>query len=343
MFYHLCKLVITSTSLLYPAYASYKVLRLPQASPEQREGMERWLMFWCVMGGVWVWEEVGEWSVGWFPFYYEFKTLVILWLALPQIQGSTYVYLNHLSPFLTSHESDIDAFLSNLRSSAMTLGADYLRRALVAARNAVLGQALAADPAQPPPVQAEPAVGGAAATPQASSLAQLAGGLVRQYGPAALAAGQALLHPTAAATAKAAGAAGTRERTASTSSEKRRRELEEELARLDREDGSGSGSGSDSATSSGFSEHLTASGAKVRSRTPSSLSPGTAGGSSGSSSSPQDPVAQRVLHSLVGSQYEEITHADVDGRATGDGGRRKSGGGWFGWGGQEEGKGGKEA
>ena len=59
----------TAASLLYPTYASYKALR-PAASvgrtpADQAAHLERWLMFWCVMGGVALWEQWAEWGVSW--------------------------------------------------------------------------------------------------------------------------------------------------------------------------------------------------------------------------------------------------------------------------------------
>ncbi|GAA5904607.1 hypothetical protein JCM8208_004828 [Rhodotorula glutinis] len=227
MFYYLCKIVVTSTSILYPLYASYKALR-PAASSgltaqEQAERLERWLMYWCVVACVWTWEHWAEWSVSWFPFYHEVKTLVMLWLVLPQIQGATYIYIHHLSPFLTSHEADIDAALADARTSATRAGLGYANAAVRRLRALVLGSVLGADanandaaaagaPAQghAPPVLAEPgtAVPSSASGAGAAQLAHLAGGLLRTYAPAALAAGSALLHPmgpgTAGTTARAA-------------------------------------------------------------------------------------------------------------------------------------------
>ncbi|GAA5822668.1 hypothetical protein JCM11251_004334 [Rhodosporidiobolus azoricus] len=359
MFYYACRLVTLVSSLLYPTYASYKVLRLPSGSAEQRQGLERWLMFWCVMCGVWVWEEVGEWGVGWFPFYYEIKTLAILWLVLPQIQGSTYLYTNHLSPFLTAHESDIDTFVANLRSSALALGASYIQRLIRSVKQAVLGAALAevnGDGQQPgqghdthgPNVLADPPVTSGAATPQAaaaSTLASLAGGFIRQYAPAALRAGQALMHPNEKAggvRAAAQGGNGEEEQ-----KRRRREELERELAILDSDK-----SGSPASSASGVSVGSSADGLRDRSRTPSSASTSSSGIPSSLSpgSTPKDPVAQRVLSglgSLAGSAYEELTHAEAsefkEREKLGAGERRKSSGWFGGWGAEGEGKGGKDA
>ncbi|GAA5984679.1 hypothetical protein JCM11641_004558 [Rhodosporidiobolus odoratus] len=347
MFYYLCRLVNTTVSLLYPLYSSYKVLRLPSSSVEQREGLERWCMFWSVMAGVWVWEEWGEWSLAWFPFYYEIKTLFILWLALPQVQGATYLYIHHLSPLLTTHEQDIDSFLSNLRSSALALGASYVQRALRSLRQAVFGQLLAEANAdatanaanQPglaagvgrntPPVLANPPVQGGAQNANgaaASTFANLAGGLMRQYGPAALAAGQALLHPMAGSPARPPTAAA-----AGGNSRRSNQGVRDQ----------------DSSASSSVSGHSgnNNEGLRDRSRTPSTASSGVPSALSpagSGQSSPRDPVAQRYISSLAGSAYEEIGRGEVEDEfARGGGGRpsaaRKSGSWFGGWGGQGEG------
>ncbi|BGP37823.1 hypothetical protein JCM10449v2_001745 [Rhodotorula kratochvilovae] len=336
MFYYLCKVVCTSTSLLYPLYASYKALRPPppgQTAQQQAERLERWLMYWCVMACVWVWEEWAEWTIGWFPFYHEVKTLLILWLALPQIQGSTYIYLHHLSPFLTSHEADIDAALTDARTSATRAGLGYANAAVRKLRAAVLGSLLGgatddnaatAAGTGTPTVLADPGATAPANTPAAgaSGLAQLAGGLFRAYAPQALAAGNALLHPMEATSARPSAGAEVRARGAAG----RREELERELAAL-----SGSSAGEESEASG-------ASSSSARSH-PASLSPASSVGRA-------DPVAARVASEAnllsASSSFEEIRRDEAAGFGAGAGaggaaprGARKSGG-WFGWGGQED-------
>lgn len=91
------------------AYNSYKAIK-----SNDLQKLEVWLMYWVVMGTVMAMESSVEWIFAWyarvasgvigplteefrlatnhsvalsrFPFYYECKTLVILWLTLPQIQ-----------------------------------------------------------------------------------------------------------------------------------------------------------------------------------------------------------------------------------------------------------------
>ncbi|BGP22654.1 serine/threonine protein phosphatase PP2A-associated protein [Rhodotorula toruloides] len=363
MFYYLCKVVSTTSSILYPLFASYKALRPPQSvgrsAQEQHEQMERWLMFWCIMAGVWVWEDWAEWSVRWFPFYHEVKTLAIVWLALPQIQGASYIYINYLSPFLTTHEADIDAALSDVRSSATRMGLNYLQLALRRLRATVLGsflaeqEAAAAGPlaAHRPPVLAEPGVAideQAVPAAAASGLAGLAAGWLRSYGPAAIAAGYAVLRPlgkneigACAREAKNRGAeeqdfvdevgtaSGTR--AAGSGGEQRRRvprtrreELEAELVSLSGYSSDGNGSDyhprpSSSSSASSWSH-------------PASLSPASPAGR-------PDPVAQRVANEAfllsASSSFEDIRREEAGeyGGAARPADHRKSGS-WFGRGGE---------
>jgi len=60
-------------------------------------------------------EYTTEWLLCWFPFYWEIKTLLLLYLSIPQFEGSTYVYKTYLEPYLVQNESDIDASIASAR------------------------------------------------------------------------------------------------------------------------------------------------------------------------------------------------------------------------------------
>lgn len=118
-------------AFLYPGYASYKVLSQRPASEEE---LERWLMYWTVLGFVVGVEYVAEWTISWYapsfhiftqsdslspyriPFYYTLKTLFLLYIALPQTKGSSYLYKTHLQPFFRTHETEIDTTLAHLKA-----------------------------------------------------------------------------------------------------------------------------------------------------------------------------------------------------------------------------------
>ncbi|KAK8849503.1 hypothetical protein IAR55_004837 [Kwoniella newhampshirensis] len=106
-------------SFLYPAYASYKALSIhPDSSPEAMYQVERWLMYWAVVGTWTAVEAVVGWTFTWLPFYSLIKAGIFLYFSLPQSEGSTYIYRSHLAPLFNEHERDIDYFLASLRTRA---------------------------------------------------------------------------------------------------------------------------------------------------------------------------------------------------------------------------------
>ncbi|TFK30813.1 hypothetical protein FA15DRAFT_684022 [Coprinopsis marcescibilis] len=103
-------------AFLLPSFATFKALsRLPHSEPE----VQRWGMYWAVVGWFVAFEYLAEWVISWFPFYWELKTLFFLYLALPQTQGSTFIYKNYVQPFLTKNEAALDEGINALQSNAL--------------------------------------------------------------------------------------------------------------------------------------------------------------------------------------------------------------------------------
>jgi len=168
-------------------------------------------MYWVVLGIIAAAEMTVEWVVNWIPFYYEIKTVLIIWLTLPQIQGSTFIYLTYIHPFLASHEAQIDASLADAKEKAKMAGVDYLRRGIKAlkefiissvapgmaeiesssssSQNAQTSNNLLQQPAYADPTHPESSFSAYPPTPQALT------GLLYRYGPAVLTAGNALFNP----------------------------------------------------------------------------------------------------------------------------------------------------
>ncbi|KIJ63589.1 hypothetical protein HYDPIDRAFT_134065 [Hydnomerulius pinastri MD-312] len=199
MLFYLTSCIISSVvAFLYPGYASYKTL---SQRPASEEDLERWLMYWSVLGCIVGVEYVAEWLVSWIPMYYFIKTLFLLYLVLPQTRGSSYLYINHLQPFFHSHESQIDATLASFKARLYAFVQERFR-ALWEQFSGVLGQQQQA--------QYAPSGMGAASTGAPPSLAdpasgpaQLVMGLWRSYGPSIVASGAALLSQGAAASGSA--------------------------------------------------------------------------------------------------------------------------------------------
>ncbi|KAG6380124.1 TB2/DP1, HVA22 family-domain-containing protein [Boletus reticuloceps] len=198
MLFYLTSCIISSVlAFLYPGYASYKTL---SQRPASEEDLERWLMYWSVLGCIVGIEYVAEWLVSWIPMYYLMKTLFLLYLVLPQTRGSSYIYINHLQPFLHSHESQIDATLASLKARFY---------AFVQERFRALWDQLAGTLRQQQQAQYAPSTGGATvgAPPSlgdpVSGPAQLVAGLWRSYGPTLVASGAMLLSQGTAASGSA--------------------------------------------------------------------------------------------------------------------------------------------
>ncbi|TEB38978.1 hypothetical protein FA13DRAFT_1724933 [Coprinellus micaceus] len=103
-------------AFLLPCFATFKALNhLPHSEPE----LKRWAMYWSIVGVFVAFEYVAEWVISWFPFYWEVKTLFLLYLSLPQTQGSTYIYQTYVHPFLIKNEASIDSGIAALQSNAL--------------------------------------------------------------------------------------------------------------------------------------------------------------------------------------------------------------------------------
>ncbi|THV06008.1 hypothetical protein K435DRAFT_849456 [Dendrothele bispora CBS 962.96] len=99
-----------------PCFATYKTL---SRRPVVEADVERWCMYWSVVGAFVGFEYVAEWFCSWLPFYWEIKTLFLLFLSLPQIQGSTFIYTTYMQPFFVRNESEIEAGIAQFQTSAL--------------------------------------------------------------------------------------------------------------------------------------------------------------------------------------------------------------------------------
>jgi receptor expression-enhancing protein 1/2/3/4 len=130
------------------------------------------------------------------------KTIFLLYLALPQTRGSSYLYTHHLQPFFHAHESQIDATLASLKARVYTFVQERLR-AIWDNIVAIMGQQQQQQQQQLQRQQQEQQQQTAPNPPtvrEAYSPAQLASNLWRSYGPSIIAAGTALLNQTSTTT-----------------------------------------------------------------------------------------------------------------------------------------------
>jgi len=77
----------------------------------------QWLTYWVVYAFLTVFESAVS-AVYWFPFYYTFKFIFVLWLALPQTAGAQVVFASFISPVFSRYFSKTGSASSNLRAAA---------------------------------------------------------------------------------------------------------------------------------------------------------------------------------------------------------------------------------
>merc|ERR1711862_296493 len=99
---------------LYPAYASYKAVR----TKDVKEYV-KWMMYWIVFAIFTSVETFADIFVAfWFPFYYEVKILLLIWLISPVSKGSlgsSIIYRRFVHPNLIVREDEIDRMICRLQ------------------------------------------------------------------------------------------------------------------------------------------------------------------------------------------------------------------------------------
>ncbi|XP_060828624.1 uncharacterized protein LOC132913946 isoform X3 [Bombus pascuorum] len=93
---------------LYPAYASYKAVRTKNVKE-----YVKWMMYWIVFALFTCAETFTDVFFSfWFPFYYEIKTILVIWLLSPATKGSSILYRRFVHPALIRREAEIDDALA---------------------------------------------------------------------------------------------------------------------------------------------------------------------------------------------------------------------------------------
>lgn len=87
----------TALGWALPAYLSLQALETPSSGDDVQ-----WLTYWTVFGFFNIIETFSDMILYWFPFYYTFKCVFIVWLMLPQTRGAQVVYHKALKPLVNN-------------------------------------------------------------------------------------------------------------------------------------------------------------------------------------------------------------------------------------------------
>lgn len=86
-------------SIIYPAYRSFKAVR----NKDLKEYL-KWIVYWIVYAFFTCFELLTDAIMSWFPFYYEIKVIIFIWLLGPSSRGSMKIYKSCIHPTLISRE-----------------------------------------------------------------------------------------------------------------------------------------------------------------------------------------------------------------------------------------------
>ncbi|RDL35061.1 Protein YOP1 [Venustampulla echinocandica] len=117
IFFNIAGQLLTNfAGFVIPGYYSLQALFSPGSADDTQ-----WLTYWVVFAFFTVFESAVS-AVYWFPFYYTFKFLLVLWLALPFTGGAQIVFRSFIQPVFARHFTGSGATAANLQSKA-NLGA----------------------------------------------------------------------------------------------------------------------------------------------------------------------------------------------------------------------------
>lgn len=135
--------VCDTVGFLYPAYKSYKALKLVERlknNPDDHSFAENsgltgpeyvnaqltyWTKYWIVFSLGFIFNYLAGVFLYWLPFYYLLKLLFIVTLLHHKFQGAEAIYRYIISPILQQYEARIDAAVELIESAANNVISKY--------------------------------------------------------------------------------------------------------------------------------------------------------------------------------------------------------------------------
>ncbi|XP_037031003.1 uncharacterized protein LOC119070671 isoform X2 [Bradysia coprophila] len=131
------RIIILLFGTLYPAYASYKAVRTKNVKE-----YVKWMMYWIVFALFSCTETFTDIFLSWFPFYYEIKVILVLWLLSPATKGSSTLYRKFVHPMLTRREQEIDEYISQAKEKGYSAVLQYGSKGVNYATSVIMQTAL---------------------------------------------------------------------------------------------------------------------------------------------------------------------------------------------------------
>jgi len=104
------QLLTNLAGFIIPGYYSLEALFSTAKTDDTQ-----WLTYWVVFAFFTVFESAIS-AVYWFPFYYTFKFILTLWLALPQTGGAQVVFRSFIQPVFSRYFSNTGSASADIRA-----------------------------------------------------------------------------------------------------------------------------------------------------------------------------------------------------------------------------------
>jgi len=110
------QLLTNLAGFVIPGYYSMEALFTASKTDDTQ-----WLTYWVVFAFFTILESLVS-VVYWFPFYFTFKFVFLLWLSLPTFRGAEMIFRSVMTPMFARHFSSSGSTAANLRAKADSLG-----------------------------------------------------------------------------------------------------------------------------------------------------------------------------------------------------------------------------
>ncbi|CAH8518828.1 unnamed protein product [Heterobilharzia americana] len=131
------RLIITVFGVMHPSYRTYKAIKRKDYQEVVTLGM-----YWVVFSMYITVELLSDMLLQWLPFYYEAKTLFIIWLVTPATSGYSFIYRKVIHPELTKRENEIDEAINKAKEKGYSKVVEFGAKGLNYAAKAVLSGAM---------------------------------------------------------------------------------------------------------------------------------------------------------------------------------------------------------
>ncbi|ETN40389.1 protein yop1 [Cyphellophora europaea CBS 101466] len=108
--------LVNFAGFILPGYYSLEALFSASKTDDTQ-----WLTYWVVYAFLNVFESLIN-AVYWFPFYYTFKFILVLWMALPVTNGAQIIFRSVIQPVFSRFFSSTGSTAADLRAKADAAG-----------------------------------------------------------------------------------------------------------------------------------------------------------------------------------------------------------------------------